>query len=92
MIIDHGKVVYAEKEPGRDVTVSQHLVVPSIVPPFWLFDVRSTSALPGGVFHIRGMGRTLTVSPSDMSFCQNALLTHPAWEQVSGALAVLAKL
>ena len=21
MIIDHGKVVYAEKEPGRDVTV-----------------------------------------------------------------------
>ena len=22
MIIDHGKVVYAEKEPGRDVTVS----------------------------------------------------------------------
>ena len=22
MIIDHGKVVYAEREPGRDVTVS----------------------------------------------------------------------
>jgi alkyl hydroperoxide reductase 1 len=22
MIIDHGKVVYAEKEPGKDVTVS----------------------------------------------------------------------
>jgi len=22
IIIDHGKVVYAEKEPGRDVTVS----------------------------------------------------------------------
>lgn len=23
MIVDHGKVIYAEKEPGRDVTVSQ---------------------------------------------------------------------
>ena len=22
MIIDHGKVAYAEKEPGRDITVS----------------------------------------------------------------------
>ncbi|KAJ6446936.1 peroxisomal matrix protein [Purpureocillium lavendulum] len=27
MIIDHGKVVYAEKEPGRDVTVSSADVV-----------------------------------------------------------------
>ncbi|KIW51944.1 hypothetical protein PV05_10613 [Exophiala xenobiotica] len=27
MIIDHGKVVYAEKEPGRDVTVSGALAV-----------------------------------------------------------------
>lgn len=25
MIIDHGKVVYAEKEPGRDVTVRKDL-------------------------------------------------------------------
>ena len=23
MIVDHGKIVYAEKEPGRDVTVSR---------------------------------------------------------------------
>lgn len=22
MIVDHGKVIYAEKEPGREVTVS----------------------------------------------------------------------
>jgi alkyl hydroperoxide reductase 1 len=27
MIIDHGKVVYAEKEPGRDVTVGKILGV-----------------------------------------------------------------
>lgn len=27
LIIDHGKVVYAEKEPGRDVTVSTNLAV-----------------------------------------------------------------
>ena len=27
MIIDHGKVVYAEKEPGREVTVSWSQVV-----------------------------------------------------------------
>lgn len=27
MVIDHGKVVYAEKEPGRDVTVSGALAV-----------------------------------------------------------------
>lgn len=25
LIIDHGKVVYAEKEPGRDVTVSSQI-------------------------------------------------------------------
>lgn len=24
MVIDHGKVVYAEKEPGRDVTVRKY--------------------------------------------------------------------
>ncbi|KAK5954406.1 peroxiredoxin type-2 [Knufia fluminis] len=27
MVVDHGKVVYAEKEPGRDVTVSGALAV-----------------------------------------------------------------
>ncbi len=27
MVIDHGKVLYAEKEPGRDVTVSGALAV-----------------------------------------------------------------
>jgi len=27
IIIDHGKVVYAEKEPGRDVTVSARSLI-----------------------------------------------------------------
>ena len=27
MIIDNGKIVYAEKEPGRDVTVSWPLIL-----------------------------------------------------------------
>jgi hypothetical protein len=27
MVIDHGKVVYAEKEPGRDVTVGSCVLV-----------------------------------------------------------------
>jgi len=26
LIIDHGTVVYAEKEPGRDITVSTHIL------------------------------------------------------------------
>jgi alkyl hydroperoxide reductase 1 len=31
MIIDHGKVVYAEKEPGRDVTVRNFVFVVMVV-------------------------------------------------------------
>lgn len=27
IVLDHGKVVYAEKEPGRDVTVSNRTVL-----------------------------------------------------------------
>lgn len=73
MIIDHGKVVYAEKEPGRDVTVSQHLVVPYISPPSWsVLAVQCTEQqrITTESSHIRVMGHALTVSTSHMGFVE----------------------
>jgi hypothetical protein len=66
MVIDHGKVIYAEKEPGRDVTVSQHPVVPYIFSPPSRSGLVVHQRITRGFSHIPGIGHALTVSASNI--------------------------